>query len=188
LIFDEAQNLSVEVLEELRLLSNINSEKDLVLQIIACGPTRVAAKLSRPELKQFAQRVSVYFHLKSLECDETHAYIRHRLVTAGGNPSLFRPEAIELLYARTRGVPRLLNQLCDFALVYGFADRRTEIDAALVTQVMRDCRKRTCAAHYFRSRRRSPGRDDERQRGIERTRASSCSAAGPGVFRYACDS
>jgi type II secretory pathway predicted ATPase ExeA len=140
LIFDEAQNLSVEVLEELRLLSNINSEKDLVLQLLLVGQPELRAKLSRPELKQFAQRVSVYFHLKSLERAETHAYIRHRLTIAGGNPSLFRPDAMDLLYTRTRGVPRLLNQLCDFALVYGFADRRTEIDADLIAQVMRDCR------------------------------------------------
>lgn len=140
LVLDEAQNLSVEVLEELRLLSNINSEKDLVLQVLLVGQPELRAKLSRPELKQFAQRVSVYFHLKSLERDEASAYIRHRLTIAGGNPSLFRPEAVELIYARTHGVPRLLNQLCDFALVYAFADKRADIDADLITQVMRDCR------------------------------------------------
>jgi type II secretory pathway predicted ATPase ExeA len=140
LIFDEAQNLSIDVLEELRLLSNVNSEKDLVLQILLVGQPELRAKLSRPELKQFAQRVSVFFHLKPLERDETHAYIRHRLTLAGGNPSLFLPDAIDLVHARTKGVPRLLNQLCDFALVYGFADKRTEIDADLVAQVVRDCR------------------------------------------------
>src|SRR5579862_7275178 len=140
LIFDEAQNLSVEVLEELRLLSNVNSEKDLVLQILLVGQPELRAKLSRPELKQFAQRVSVFFHLKPLDRDESHAYIRHRLQVGGGNPELFLPEAIELIYARTRGVPRLLNQLADLALVYGFADRRTEINADLVAQVVRDCK------------------------------------------------
>jgi type II secretory pathway predicted ATPase ExeA len=87
---------------------------------------------------QFAQRVSVDFHLRPLDRKETHAYIRHRLTVAGGNPGLFLPEAIELVYARTNGIPRLLNQLCDFALVYAFAERRQSIDADLLSQVTRD--------------------------------------------------
>jgi type II secretory pathway predicted ATPase ExeA len=138
LIFDEAQNLSIEVLEELRLLSNVNSDKDLILQILLVGQPELRSKLARPELRQFAQRVSVDFHLRPLERHETHAYIHHRLKVAGGSPALFQPEAIEFIYARTRGVPRLLNQLCDFALVYAFADGKTSIDVDLVAQVVRD--------------------------------------------------
>jgi general secretion pathway protein A len=138
LIFDEAQNLSIDALEELRLLSNVNSEKDLVLQILLVGQPELRVNLSRPELRQLAQRVSVDFHLRSLEREETHAYIRHRLTIAGGNSELFLPEAIEIMHARTNGVPRLLNQLGDFALVYAFADGRTTIDADLVSQVVRD--------------------------------------------------
>lgn len=138
LIFDEAQNLSVDALEELRLLSNVNSEKDLVLQVLLVGQPELRVNLSRPELRQFAQRVSVDFHLRPLEREETHAYIRHRLMVAGGNSALFLPEAIEFMHARTNGVPRLLNQLGDFALVYAFADGRTKIDADLVSQVVRD--------------------------------------------------
>jgi type II secretory pathway predicted ATPase ExeA len=138
LIFDEAQNLSIEVLEELRLLSNVNSEKDLILQILLVGQPELRMKLSRPELRQFAQRVSVDFHLKPLDRQETHAYIRHRLKVAGGNAALFLPEAIEFMHARTNGVPRLLNQLGDFALVYAYADGRTVIDADLIAQVVRD--------------------------------------------------
>lgn len=138
LILDEAQNLSVEVLEELRLLSNVNSEKDLVLQILLVGQPELRAKLSRPELRQFAQRISVDFHLRPLDQNETHAYIRHRLSVAGGDEALFLPEAIECLFARTSGIPRLLNQMCDFALVYAFAEGRTSIDADLVSQVAQD--------------------------------------------------
>jgi general secretion pathway protein A len=139
LIIDEAQNLTIEILEELRLLSNINSEKDLLLQILLVGQPELRIKLSHPELRQFAQRVSVFFDLKRLDREETHEYVRHRLTVAGGDPALFRPEAIDLIHARTRGVPRLVNLMCDFALVYGFADRRSEIDAELITQVARDC-------------------------------------------------
>jgi general secretion pathway protein A len=138
LIFDEAQNLSIDALEELRLLSNVNSEKDLVLQVLLVGQPELRVNLSRPELKQFAQRVSVDFHLRPLERQETHAYICHRLAVAGGNAALFLPEAIELMHARTNGVPRLLNQLGDFVLVYAYADGRTTIDADLVSQVLRD--------------------------------------------------
>jgi general secretion pathway protein A len=138
LILDEAQNLSVDVLEELRLLSNVNSEKDLVLQIMLVGQPELREKLARPELRQFAQRVSVDFHLKSLDCAETHAYIRHRLMVAGGSARLIQPDAIELVHARTNGIPRLVNQLCDFALVYAFAEGRKDIDADLVSQVLRE--------------------------------------------------
>jgi type II secretory pathway predicted ATPase ExeA len=138
LIIDEAQNLSIEVLEELRLLSNVNSEKDLVLQILLVGQPELRTKLARPELRQFAQRVSVEFHLKPLDREETHAYIRHRLNVAGGDDALFSFEAIELMHARTTGVPRLLNQLGDFALVYAYAEGRTTVDATMIAQVVRE--------------------------------------------------
>jgi general secretion pathway protein A len=138
LILDEAQNLSIDALEELRLLSNVNSERDLILQILLVGQPELRHKLSRPELRQFAQRVSVDFHLRPLDREETHAYIHHRINVAGGSASVFLPEAIEFMYARTNGVPRLLNQLADFALVYAFADGHTSIDADLISQVVRD--------------------------------------------------
>jgi general secretion pathway protein A len=138
LIFDEAQNLSIEVLEELRLLSNVNSEKDLILQILLVGQPELRAKLLRPELMQFAQRISVDFHLRPLDARDTAAYIRHRLEVAGGSPSLFAADAVDLIHARTGGVPRLLNQLCDFALVYAFADGRQNVDAELIEQLLHD--------------------------------------------------
>jgi len=138
LIIDEAQNLSVQVLEELRLLSNVNSEQDLILQVLLVGQPELREKLSRPEMIQFAQRVSVDFHLKPLDRTETHAYVRHRLEVAGGSPALFSADAIEFVYARTKGIPRLVNQLCDFGLLYAFADGRKTIDADLISQVLRD--------------------------------------------------
>jgi general secretion pathway protein A len=138
LILDEAQNLSVDLLEELRLLSNVNSETDLVLQILLVGQPELRLKLARPELRQFAQRVSVDFHLRPLDRSETHAYIRHRLTVAGGRAGIFLPDALEFIFARTGGVPRLLNQLCDMALVYAFAESRKSIDAHLISEVVRD--------------------------------------------------
>jgi general secretion pathway protein A len=140
LILDEAQNLSVESLEELRLLSNVNSEKDLVLQILLVGQPELRETLLRPELQQFAQRVSVDYHLKALDANETAAYVRHRLEVAGGDPLLFRPEALALIHTRTRGVPRLINQLCDYALVYAYAEGLHDIDMQLISQVVSDRR------------------------------------------------
>jgi type II secretory pathway predicted ATPase ExeA len=138
LILDEAQNLSVDVLEELRLLSNVNSEKDLILQILLVGQPELRTTLGRPELRQFAQRISVDFHLRPLDLIETHGYIRHRLAVAGGDPNIFLPRSVAFIHARTGGVPRLLNQLCDMALVYGFAEGVTRIDAELVAQVVNE--------------------------------------------------
>lgn len=138
LAIDEAQNLSVPVLEELRLFSNINSEGDIALQILLIGQPELRDKLQRPELAQFAQRVSVDFHLESLSLAEVRAYIKHRLTTAGGSDALFQPEAIDYIHARSRGVPRLVNQLCDMSLVYAFAEQSTSVDEKLVKSVLQD--------------------------------------------------
>jgi general secretion pathway protein A len=138
LIIDEAQNLTVDVLEELRLLSNINSEKDLVLQILLVGQPELRTTLSSPALRQLAQRFSVDYHLRSLDRSETSGYVRHRIAAAGGCHPLFTEDAVDLVYARSQGVPRLINHLCDLALVYGYAERRTSIDGVLMQDVVRD--------------------------------------------------
>jgi|SRR5579859_1067392 len=138
LIIDEAQNLSIDLLEELRLLSNVNSERDLVVQILLVGQPELRHKLAQPELQQFAQRVSVDFHLRPLDCTEAQAYVRHRLEVAGGSAALILPEAVEFVHSRTNGVPRLINQLCDSALLYAYADGRPNVDADLIAQVVRD--------------------------------------------------
>ena len=138
LIVDEAQNLREDVLEELRLLSNVNSETDVVLQILLVGQPELRATLAKPELRQVAQRVSADFHLGPLSRDDVAGYIRHRLMVAGGREGIFSAAAIDEIFAATNGVPRLVNQLCDFCLVYGFADEKTSIDTAVVRQVIED--------------------------------------------------
>ena len=105
LIFDEAQNLSVRTLEELRLLSNVNSESDVVLQTLLVGQPELRAKMARPELIQFAQRIAVDFHLHSLSLEEAKAYIGHRLKIAGGAEEIFDPEAVELIQRRAEAFP-----------------------------------------------------------------------------------
>jgi type II secretory pathway predicted ATPase ExeA len=138
LIVDEAQNMPAATLEELRMLSNINSEKDLVLQVILAGQPDLKDTLKKPELKQFAQRISVDFHLSALSSVETSAYIQHRLVAAGATDDIFTPDACRLIHHYSGGVPRLINLLCDTVLVYGFADQRKMIDADLVEEMVRE--------------------------------------------------
>jgi general secretion pathway protein A len=139
LIVDEAQNMAPETLEELRMLSNVNADKDQVLQVILVGQAGLRDLLQRPDLEQFAQRIAVDYHLDPLDQDETARYIRHRLDVAGGtDPQLFDDAACVAVYEHTGGVPRLINLLCDTALVYGFAEQRKQIDGPLVHEVAAD--------------------------------------------------
>jgi type II secretory pathway predicted ATPase ExeA len=136
LIVDEAQNMSVAALEELRMLSNINSEKDLLLQVVLVGQPPLRDILCRPELEQFAQRVAVDYHIEPLNAAETRGYIRHRLQVAGGECELFTDDACEAVHVRSSGIPRLINLLCDLALVYGYAGREAVITAELIEQII----------------------------------------------------
>ncbi len=138
LIVDEAQNLSPGAVEALRMLSNINADKDQLLQVVLVGQPELKALLNRPELHQFAQRVGVDFFIPPLAPAEVSQYVHHRLRVAGREEELFLPEALERIAAATRGVPRSINILCDTALVYGFSAEAPRIDAALVEEVLQD--------------------------------------------------
>lgn len=151
LIVDEAQNLPVAVLEELRLLSNVNSERDVVLQVLLVGQPELRATLSRPELRQLAQRMSVDFHLRPLASAETTAYIAHRVVAAGGRQEIFSQDACVRIHEHSGGVPRLINQLCDMALVYAYGGGRREVDATILDQVLSD-RETACALPVLANR------------------------------------
>ena len=138
LIIDEAQNLSVEGLEELRMLTNINSNKDELLQLILMGQPELRAMISRPELRQFAQRVSASFHIPAMDADTTQAYIHHRLRHAGGTGQEFTDEAIAIIQEHSGGVPRLVNKLCDFSMVYTVTNDHNVVDAQIVTEMLGD--------------------------------------------------
>jgi type II secretory pathway predicted ATPase ExeA len=138
LIIDEAQNLTPRVLEDLRMLSNINADKDQLFQMILVGQPELRDVLQRPELEQFAQRIAADYHLTELDRGETGQYIHWRTRTAGVEHEVFDRGAIDQIYRYTRGVPRLINTLCDTALVYGFAEEAQVISATLVRMVAKD--------------------------------------------------
>jgi general secretion pathway protein A len=150
LIVDEAQNLGRNKLEELRVLSNVNVDKHLVLQTILVGQPELRDIMRSPQMQQFAQRIGVDYHIGRLSEAETLAYVRHRLRVAGcPRPDLFTTPALKLVHASSRGIPRLVNQLCDTALVYGYAEQRDHIDEALMAEVIND----RCAGGIFPGRR-----------------------------------
>jgi len=138
LIIDEAQNMSHQALEELRMLSNVNAEKDQVLQVILVGQPGLREHLRDPSLEQFAQRIAVDYHLGTLGPEETRNYIHHRIEVAGGDPGLFTDDACEAIFQHSGGTPRLINILCDTTMVYGYAEQSARIDARLVNDVARD--------------------------------------------------
>jgi len=136
LIIDEAQNLTNDTMEEIRMLSNIETEKHHLIQIILVGQPELRFKLQQSNLKQFAQRVTVHCHLKGLEKDEVKQYVEHRLEVGGSECfDIFDPETIEKISDYSRGIPRLINILCDSALVYGFADGLETISTAILDNV-----------------------------------------------------
>jgi len=138
LVIDEAQNLSVQALEELRMLTNDNADKYQVLQLILIGQSALRQTLQQASLKQFAQRISVAYHLEALDKEETFAYIQHRLQVAGGHKDLFASDACLSVWENSGGVPRIINILCDTALVYGFSEKKPYIDAQVIMDVVKE--------------------------------------------------
>jgi type II secretory pathway predicted ATPase ExeA len=138
LIIDESQNLSSEVLESVRLLSNFETSKDKLLQILLVGQPELSDRLNSQELRQLKQRVTVRYQLRSLTLKECQAYISSRLQVAGGDPMLFTPKAVEIIYACSGGIPRVINVICDGALMTAYGLRKTYIDDSLIRQVAED--------------------------------------------------
>jgi len=138
LIIDEAQNLSHESLEEVRMLSNLQSDEQMLLQIMLVGQTELKEKLRNPALAQFTQRIAVNYHLTALPDEDTGRYIAYRLEKAGGRPDIFTADAVGLVHQASGGIPRSINLLCDAALTYGYADELETIDVQVIEQVIKD--------------------------------------------------
>src|SRR5262249_13376058 len=138
LIIDEAQNLSVEVLEEIRLLTNFENNDRKLIQIILSGQVQLEEKLKLPELSQLSQRVGFSCRLIPLDYEKTKGYIEKRLSVAGVTAPLFTSKAIREIYAHSKGIPRVINIICDLALLCGFIDETREIGPTIIQEVIQD--------------------------------------------------
>lgn len=138
LVVDEAQNLSTELLEEVRLLSNLETASEKMLQIVLVGQQELNDKLLQPNLRQLRQRVSIKYHLEPLGCEDTRRYILHRLAVAGGDEVLFSYEALREIYRASQGFPRLINNICDNALLTAYSRDLRRVDDRLVCETLRD--------------------------------------------------
>ena len=139
LIIDEAQNLDFEQLEEVRLLSNFETHTSKLIQIVLVGQPQLATKLNHPKYEQFQQRITVRYHLAPLNKDETSAYIQQRLELGGSNDSkIFDDAALEKIFEKSGGIPRMINILCDAALLYGFVEEKKTISADIIDEVIQD--------------------------------------------------
>ena len=133
LIIDEAQNLSLRVLEQIRMLSNLETDKQKLVQIVLVGQPQLRDKLDRPSLRQLQQRIGVRYHILPLDGEEVRTYIEHRLEIAGSDGSLaFTGEAFEEIYRCSNGIPRLMNLVCDRALLACYVLRTKLVDRALI--------------------------------------------------------
>jgi len=149
LVLDEAQNLDVRALEQIRLLSNFETHTDKLLQIVLAGQPELLDKLDRPELRQLKQRISLRCRILPLTADQTRDYIRTRLRIAGAtNPGLFSDVAITRIAEYSGGIPRLINTLCDHCLLIGYADQIRRVDRRIVEE----------AIDYLEQGDRRPGR------------------------------
>src|SRR5437899_3284962 len=132
LIVDEAQSLSAEVLEEIRLLTNLETTREKLLQVILIGQPELAELLARPELRQLAQRVTARYHLRPFTEEETRAYVQHRMEVAGQRQPVFEAGAVRVAHRLAHGVPRRLNTICDRALLGAYAAGLTRVTAPIV--------------------------------------------------------
>jgi len=138
LIVDEAQNLSIQALEELRLLSNVNIDSEIFFQLVLTGQPELIKNLNKPELVQFAQRIGVEFHLNALSFSETKKYIHYRLEKAGATKKLFSDVACAIIYCYSQGIPRKINNLADLALLYAFSDNKKTVRVKTVLTMIHE--------------------------------------------------
>jgi general secretion pathway protein A len=139
LIIDEAQNLTEELLEQVRLLSNIETDDRKLLQIVLVGQPELRDRLNSPRLRQLRQRITVRYHLRSLTSFEVAQYVQHRLELAGAQGALFFTQpALWRIYFYSRGIPRLVNAVCDKALLAGFVEHSRRISHRMVGRAIRE--------------------------------------------------
>jgi general secretion pathway protein A len=158
LVIDEAQNLEPQVLEQIRLISNLETKTDKLIQIVLAGQPELGQLLARSELRQLSQRITVSYHLTPLDYDDTKSYIEHRLEVAGDwRAATFTPQAFKQVFGFSGGVPRLINILCDRALLFGYLEESKEISGRMVKGAIAEIRRKTGALSGFLGAERRSG-------------------------------
>jgi len=143
LVIDEAQNLAPQVLEQIRLISNLETESDKLIQIVLAGQPELIDMLAKPELRQLAQRITVRYHLLPMDYEDSSAYIRHRILVAGGGSWInFTSEAMKKIYSFSKGSPRLLNIACDRTLLTAYTEDSGEISGKIAATAITELRGR----------------------------------------------
>ena len=138
IVVDEAQNLSNELLEEIRLLTNLETSSEKLVQIILSGQPEFEQKLRQPELRQLRQRISLWCRTQALSLEQTGAYIAQRLLIAGSSETIFLPEAVAAIHRASRGIPRIINLICEHALIFGYVEQMHQIPVRIVMAVAQD--------------------------------------------------
>lgn len=138
IVVDEAQNLSSELLEEIRLLTNLETSSEKLVQIVLSGQPEFEEKLRQPALRQLRQRIALWSRTQAITAAQTSAYIAQRLLVAGTREQLFTPEAIQAIHRAARGIPRIINLICEHALIAGYVEQLTQLSAAVVNTVAKE--------------------------------------------------
>ncbi len=143
LVIDEAQNLSLELLEEIRLLTNLETSSQKLLQVVLTGQPELEGKLQLPQLRQLRQRVAVWCRTFPLSLEETQGYIEERLRIAGGEDKIFLPDAVREIFILSGGIPRLINLLCEHSLILAYVKEQLHIDRSTVQEIASDLELQT---------------------------------------------
>jgi len=180
LLIDEAQNLSTPVLEQIRLLSNLETDTEKLLQIILVGQPELQEMLSSPEMRQLNQRITARYHLKPLDFSEMVQYIWHRITKAGGRGKIkFTPRALREIFRYSRGIPRLINAVCDRALLIGYTRETKKIDHAIIKRTVKEIE-----GEKLHARRKEVPHPVPRRRAYVSAIASVCAVAVVGLGAY----
>ena len=138
IVVDEAQNLSMELLEEIRLLTNLETSSEKLVQIVLSGQPELEEKLRQPALRQLRQRIALWSRTQAITAEQTSEYIAQRLLIAGSSDPIFTAEAVAAVHRASRGIPRIINLICEHALIVGYVDQMAHIPASVIANIARD--------------------------------------------------
>jgi type II secretory pathway predicted ATPase ExeA len=138
IVVDEAQNLSMDLLEEIRLLTNLETSSEKLVQIVLSGQPELEMMLRQPSLRQLRQRICLWCHTQALTADQTASYIVQRLLIAGTSESIFSQDAVLAIHSASRGIPRVINLICEHAMIFAYVEQLRQIPSGIIYAVAQD--------------------------------------------------